>query len=131
MEKKTQKVLERKDQPQSLSEFQENTTIKHNNAKTLSNKNNNIPTDKNNVKTLKRNNVKNLNHRITVYFSEEGVENLETARFMIRKMMPIAIRKKISKSLIIEEAINIIMEDFNNKKANSEIVKKLIQLTDK
>jgi len=86
-------------------------------------------------KTLKRYNVKtskpsgesekNLDQRLTLYLSEEAFDSLENAWLRLRKLAKSGDRKRISKSLIIEEALQIALEEFEAKGEKSRLVKVL------
>jgi len=87
------------------------------------------------AKTLKRQSVKaskpsgeaekNLDQRLTLYLSEEAFDSLENAWLRLRKLAKSGDRKRISKSLIIEEALLIALEEFEAKGEKSRLVKAL------
>ncbi len=80
-----------------------------------------------NVKTSKSQNAKTLDQRLTVYLSEEGLNSLEEVWFKLRKMASAGDRKRISKSLILEEAFLIALDDLESKGEKSRIASTVLK----
>lgn len=77
------------------------------------------------AKASKRQSAIALDQKISVYLSEDGIDRLEGAWLTLRKAVPKEDRKRISKSLIIEHALEIVLEDLEAKDEKSKIAKAL------
>lgn len=63
--------------------------------------------------------------KATFYLAEEAVDSLEEAWIQLRKMAPKDKRGQVSKSMIIELALQMAIEELESKGERSQIAKKL------
>lgn len=62
--------------------------------------------------------------KATFYISGQVVEDLETAWIQLRKLTPKQLRGQVSKSLIVELAVQMALEDLESKGEKSLLAKK-------
>lgn len=63
--------------------------------------------------------------KVTYYLSPEILEALELAQIQLRKHVGRSERGKISKSLIVEQALQLALDDWDTKKGRSRLAKVL------
>lgn len=90
----------------------------------------NATPDKQSEKTKKiavRRKKKEAKRKTTHYLSEEIFENLASVQKEIRSMLPENLRAKVSKSEIVNQALTLILKEFEAKGENSKLVRNIIQ----
>ncbi len=63
----------------------------------------------------------------TYYLSAEIVDTLETARYNLRQMATTEKRKQISKSSIVEMALQLAFEDLEVQEQDSQIAQRIVE----
>jgi len=127
----TKKVLAEKPEnaPTSLADFQDGEGPENPEPEGVQ------VTERQDIKALKRHSVKaskpsdeaekTLDQRLTLYLSEDAFDALEDAWLRLRKLAKNGDRKRISKSLIIKEALQLALEEFEAKGEKSRLVRVL------
>jgi len=65
--------------------------------------------------------------KATYYMAIEAVEALEEAWYQLRKMAPAEARTGISKSLIVEAALQIVLDELEKTGQKSKLAKKILR----
>jgi outer membrane biosynthesis protein TonB len=65
--------------------------------------------------------------KATYYLAIEAIEALEEGWYQLRKLAPTDARTGISKSLIVEEALQIVLEELEKAGQKSRIAKKILK----
>lgn len=74
------------------------------------------------------NKIADLKDRRTVYFSETGSDNLDYLELVGKKMVGPGLKSKVSTSLIIDLAIQVCYEQYENKGEKSPFAEKIRQV---
>jgi hypothetical protein len=69
--------------------------------------------------------------KTTHYLSRETFEELSQAKRAIRKLVPKDIKTGVSKSLIVDSALKLLLDDFEAKGEESVLVRKVLDAKDK
>lgn len=69
--------------------------------------------------------------KTTHYLSKETFEELSQAKRAIRKLVPKDIKTGVSKSLIVDSALKLLLDDFEAKGEESVLVRKVLDAKDK
>lgn len=69
------------------------------------------------------------NKQTTYYLSEEVFENLESATNEIRTIVPENLRTRVSQSQIVNQALLLILKEYEPRGENSMLVRSIIQKT--
>ena len=86
--------------------------------------------DKQPEKTKKiavRKKKKEAKRKTTHYLSEEIFENLDSVQKKIRSIVPENLKSKVSKSEIVNQALVLILKEFETKGEDSKLVRNIIQ----
>lgn len=78
-------------------------------------------------KTTTRGKIKRAKKKTTHYLSEEVFGDLDNLKNDIRSIVPDNLRSKISKSQIINQALILIMKEFETKGKKSRLVRDIIE----
>lgn len=79
------------------------------------------------IKTVNHNTIKSDNKvKATYYLSQKAVDALEDAQYQLRKMAGES-RSKVSKSIIVELAIQMALEDVEAKGNKSRLLKDILR----
>ncbi len=70
---------------------------------------------------------KEAKRKTTHYLSEEIFENLDSVQKKIRSIVPEKLRSKVSKSQIVNQALTLILKEFEARGENSRLVRNIIQ----
>ena len=76
-----------------------------------------------------RKKTKEKKRKTTHYLSEEVYESLGIVKNDIRSLLPENLRSKVSKSQIVNQALALIIKEFETKGEKSRLVRNLIQKT--
>lgn len=66
-------------------------------------------------------------HKTTHYLTEEVFDNLGEAKEMIKDLLPEGDKVKATKSIIVESAVKVLLEEFERKGEDSYLVKELLK----
>lgn len=69
--------------------------------------------------------------KVTYYFPQELSENLHRVYYFLRKKAPLALRSKVSKSAMMELALQAHIEDYHKKGMHSAFVRSLLQVLER
>ncbi len=70
---------------------------------------------------------KEIKKKTTHYISEEVFENLECVKKEIRSIIPENLRSRVTKSQIVNQALTIILKEFEARGKNSRLVRNIVQ----
>ena len=70
---------------------------------------------------------KEAKRKTTHYLSEEIFENLDSVQKKIRSIVPENLKSKVSKSEIVNQALVLILKEFETKGEDSKLVRNIIQ----
>ncbi len=69
--------------------------------------------------------------KTTVYFSRKIYTKLKSAKYHMKKLVPDELRSKISMSRIINNALIIVLHEFERKEENSVLLKQMVKVLQK
>ena len=73
--------------------------------------------------------IRTAKKKKTHYLSQEISENLDKTQITIRSLVPENLRYRISKSLIVNKALAMILQEFKAEGKNSRLMRSIIQKT--
>ena len=65
---------------------------------------------------------------ISFYLSTDTIEKLEDVLFYARKFLPVGKRRKLTKSVLYEIGLKMVIEDYHGKGENSSLIKTINEL---
>ena len=78
-------------------------------------------------KITARKKKKETKKKTTYYISKEVFENLDSVQKEIQSIVPENLRSKVSKSQIVNQALTLILKEFEARGENSRLVRNIIQ----
>lgn len=75
----------------------------------------------------KRPELRTAKVKTTYYLAEEVYENLEDARQTLADLMPAELRHKITRSLVVELALTLVLRDFEKRGKDGALFQRLLR----